>query len=119
MNLNGGLPGAAPRVGAFAIVRLPEPVVFLAEDTEAMSRTLALNLVAQLPAAQVSSPARLREMREALLEERWADALVAWIEETGTPVDVYEESSKVWTKAELDLEQASMEIRMSPLFSES
>jgi hypothetical protein len=83
-----------------------------------MSRLLALHLVAQLPASEVSSQALLREMREALLEERWADALVAWIEETGTPVDVYEEAPKVWTRSDLELEQASMEIRMSPLFSE-
>jgi hypothetical protein len=112
------LPGSTPRVGAWAVVRAQEPVIFLAEDSETMSRVLALHLVAQLPTAEVSSPARLREMREALLEERWADALVAWIEETGTPVDVYEEAPKVWTQSDLDLEQASLEIRMSPLFSD-
>jgi hypothetical protein len=57
-------------------------------------------------------------MRAALLEERWGDALVAWIEETDTPVDVYDESLVVWTNEALDAEQAPMEIRMAPLFGD-
>jgi hypothetical protein len=103
--------------GAYAVVRQPEPQVFLADDASVIARVLALNLVAQLPGPSVSSPARLAEMRAALLEERWADALVAWIEETEIPVDVYSEPLRVWSEAELEVEQASMEIRMAPLFS--
>lgn len=104
--------------GAYAIVRGEEPQVVLAEDARVLSRALALNLVATLPAQRVSTAARLEEMRQALLEERWADALVSWMEETETAVDVYDESPRVWTAAELDEEQASMEIRVSPLFAD-
>ena len=104
--------------GAYAVVREEEPKVFLAESADVLSRVLALQVVAQLPAATVRSSARLEEMRSALLEERWGDALVAWIEETETPVDVYDESLVVWTNEALDAEQASMEIRMSPLFGD-
>jgi hypothetical protein len=43
---------------------------------------------------------------------------VVWIEETGVAVDVYTESPRIWTEAELDSEQASMEIRVAPLFAE-
>ncbi len=102
--------------GAYAIVRGEEPEVILAEDATVLSRALALQLVAQLPARSVSSPARLEAMRQALLEERWADALVVWIEETETAVDVYDEAPTVWTSGDLDEEQASMEIRVAPLF---
>jgi len=109
----------APQAGAFAIVRQQEPQIFLAEDTSVLDRVLALHIVAQLSSAQVSSPARLEEMRAALLEERWADALAAWIEETGVPVDVYDERPQVWTVQQLDAEQASMEIRLAPLFKDS
>lgn len=112
------VPGRASFVGAYAIVRSDPPEILLAEGADAISRALAIYLVAQLPAGEVTSQARLREMREALLEERWADALVAWIEETGTVVDVYDEPTKVWTTAELDLERASLEIRLAPLFAE-
>lgn len=104
--------------GAYAIVRGEEPQVFLADNATVLSRVLALTLVAQLPASRVSTAARLEEMRDALLDERWADALVSWMEETETAVDVYDETPKVWTGAELDEEQASMEIRVAPLFSE-
>jgi hypothetical protein len=104
--------------GAYAVVRGEEPTVVLAEDAEVLSRALALQLVAQLPAHTVSSPARLQAMRQALLEERWADALVVWMEETDTAVDVYDEAPRVWTGAELDEEQASMEIRVAPLFAD-
>ncbi|MFN2525519.1 MAG: hypothetical protein ABR505_04555 [Actinomycetota bacterium] len=106
------------RIGAYAVVRGEEPTVVLAENAEVLSRALALQLVAQLPAGKVSSPARLKSMREALLEERWADALVIWMEETEATVDVYDEAPTVWTPAELDAEQAPMEIRMAPLFKE-
>lgn len=112
------VPGRSSFVGAYAIVRTDAPEIFLAEDADAISRALAIYLVAQLPAAEVTSSARLREMREALLEERWADALVAWMEETGIVVDVYGAPTKVWTTEELDLERASLEIRLAPLFSD-
>lgn len=104
-------------IGAYAVVHGHEPVVYLAESAEVISRALALDLVARLPSADVTDPARLEEMRSALLEERWADALLVWMEETGTTVDVYEGSPKVWTEEELELDQATFEIRMAPLLS--
>ena len=105
------------RAGAYAVVRGEEPEIFLAEDATVLARLLALNLVAQLPARDVSSPARLDEMRKALLEERWADALVLWMDETGTAVDVYDECPRVFTEAILDSDQAALEIRVAPLFA--
>lgn len=112
------VPGEASPAGAYAIVRSDEPVVFLAENADVISRALALHLVAQSSPSEVTSAAHLNEMRRALLEERWADALLVWMEDTGVAVDVYDEIPRVWTQHELDLEQASMEIRMSPLFAE-
>ncbi len=110
-------PPRSSQVGAYAIVRTDEPGIFLAENADAISRALAIHLVAQLPAEEVSDESRLREMRQALLEERWADALVVWMDETGITVDVYEEAIKVWTTDELDLDRASLEIRLAPLFA--
>lgn len=109
---------APPKAGAYAVVRGEEPQVFLARDAEVLSRALAVHLVAQLPAADVSSPARLQEMQSALLEERWADALVAWMDETGVAVDVYDEAPRIWDKDDLDLEKATLEMRVAPLFAD-
>lgn len=60
----------------------------------------------------------MERIRAALLEERWADAVVEWIDETGTAVDVYEEVPKVWSEDDLDLDKASLEIRMAPVFAD-
>lgn len=89
----------------------------MAEDEHVLSRVLALQLVAQLPAATVSSRARLQKMRSALLDERWADALVEWITETDTVVDAYPDET-IWRHEQLDLDRASLEIRVSPLFTD-
>ena len=108
----------AAKAGAYAVVRGEEPQVFLARDADVLSRALAVHLVAQLPSADVSSPARLQEMQSALLDERWADALVAWMDETGVAVDVYDEAPRIWTKDDLDLEKATLEMRVAPLFAD-
>lgn len=110
-----GLPSRA-RI-AFAVVHDDPPNVYVAENADVLSRVLALELVARTPAARVSNEARLERMRAALLEERWADALVDWIDETDRVVDAYPDEL-TWTDARLDLEQASLEIRMAPLFSD-
>lgn len=109
---------APVRAGAYAVVRGEEPTMFLAEDANVLARTLAVSLVAQLPASDVSSPARLEAMRAALAEERWADALVLWMDETGTAVDVYDESPRVWTAGDLEQEKAALELLVAPLFSD-
>lgn len=111
-----GRKGPIPRPGAFAIVHGEEPSFFLAEDAAVISRGLALHLVARTDPEDITTPGRLRAIRTALLEERWADALAEWIDETGRPVDVFEEIPPVWTTAELDADMAPLEIRMAPVF---
>jgi hypothetical protein len=109
--------GAAGKLIAYAVVHRDPPEVFFAEDEHVLSRLLAFQLVAQLPAAEVSSPERLRAMRDALLDERWGDALVEWMNETDTVVDAYP-SEAVWDSERLDLDRATLEIRVSPLFTD-
>lgn len=104
--------------GALAIVRGDEPRVFLAEDAEVLSRLLGWELVARTTPAAFTDAALLARVREALLQERWGDALVAWMEATGCAVDVYEGWHKVWRADELDTERAAMEIRMAPIFGQ-
>lgn len=102
---------------AFAVVRSDPPVVFVAENDLLLDRVLALQLVAQLPANEVSSPERLQAMRKALLDERWADALLEWINETDTAVDAYPDE-EIWRNTRLDGDQAVLEIRVAPIFTD-
>lgn len=59
----------------------------------------------------------------AVREERWADALLAWIEETGKGVDVFDESpdvwdseAKIWTEQDLRLGVVLDRLEGAPLF---
>lgn len=106
-------------VGAFAVARgLEGAEVFLADSPETLDRALAVHLVSRFRPETASSASKLQEMREALLDERWGDALAAWIDETGVPVDVYGHAPVLWTEWDLTKEKAPLEIKVSPIFSD-
>ena len=64
------------------------PTVYLADDVDALQWVLALQVVAR--GASPDWPSEVRAtLRQALLDERWADAVVAWMDHTGAVVDVY------------------------------
>ncbi|MEP6622848.1 MAG: hypothetical protein ABJC79_00245 [Acidimicrobiia bacterium] len=56
-------------------------------------------------------------MRAALLEERWGDALVLWMDATESVVDGYPDEI-VWSDARIDGELTAFELRMSPVFKD-
>ncbi len=101
--------------GAVAIVKGDPPHVLLAENAAVMSRLVALRVVANSDPATFAFN-ELVEVRRALLEERWADAVLIWMETTDTFIDVYEEYVPVWAEADLDEQIAAMEIRVSRIF---
>lgn len=59
--------------------------------------------------------ARLEPIRSALLEERWADAVVLWMDATGRVVDAYPDET-VWQDDDLNEERAALELRVAPVF---
>ncbi|HKY14253.1 MAG TPA: hypothetical protein VJM33_04970 [Microthrixaceae bacterium] len=86
----------------------------MAEDETVMARVLALELCANLsPRANQGQP--LGRMRELLLNEEWVEAVSEWMLLTGEELDVYPDEP-IWTRADLSDEQASFEIRLSPIF---
>ena len=103
--------------GAYAIVKTDPPQLFLAENAAVMSRLIALQVVAREDPARLA-PSRIGVIRDALLEERWADAVVGWMSATDTFIDIYEEYVPVWTEVDLDADLAAMEIRMARIFDE-
>ena len=54
-------------------------------------------------------------IREALLEERWGDAVVTWIRETGTGIDVYTNSS-VYSDEDLPADLIGAQLQFAALF---
>jgi hypothetical protein len=101
-----------PRIVSVAIVNESPPSVFIAEDMDTMNWVLALRLVARTRAEDIST--NLRELlKQALLEERWADAVFMWMEEMDVDVDIYA-SEDLFTAR--DVEFAPTELQFTPLF---
>jgi hypothetical protein len=100
---------------AVGIVRGDPTQVFLAESDAVLGRLLALRLVASSPASELEPSGLLGEIRQALLEERWGDAVELWMRATGEIIDVYPDESVVSDEV-LGIERAAAEVRLSPAF---
>ena len=103
---------------AVAILREDPPRVFVAKSDHALSRGLALHLVAGTAPQFIADRRALDSIREALLEERWSDALVAWIEATGAVLDVYPDE-EVWSDEPSDPERVGLVIGVAPIFDDA
>lgn len=101
-----------PRIVSVAVVRGDLPQVFIAEDMDTMNWVLALRLVARTDPDEVG-PDLCALLREALLEEQWADAVVMWMEHMDVEVDVYSSEDMYTTR---DVEFAPTELQFTPLF---
>ncbi len=97
-------------------MRSDPPQVFLATDEHVLSRLVALRVVARTEPEHLSIGS-LERIRNALLEERWADAVVEWIQASGEAVDAYPDE-EVWSESRLDAEVASLEIRLARIFDD-
>ena len=102
-------------VVACAVVRDDPPRVFVAEDLETLNWVLACRLVASTPASALP-PGERAALRQALREERWGDAVFAFIARTGTAVDVYE-STELHLAA--DAVVGPLELQLTPLFADA
>jgi len=98
---------------AIAVVHTEPASVYLATDIEVLHRVLALEVVARTDGSLLNGQAA--EIRESLLEERWGDAVVAWIRETGTGIDVYTNSS-VYTDDDLPADLIGAQLQFAALF---
>lgn len=102
---------------SIAVVRGDPPVALLAESDAVMGRLLAMRLVARSHARDLERSGMLDDIRSALLEERWGDAVTMWMQATSEVVDVYPDEEIV-TDERLDQDTASMEIRLAPIFED-
>jgi hypothetical protein len=101
---------------AYAVVRGDPPAVYAADDIDTLNHVLALRVVAATPGGTIPTIQRAR-LQEAIVEERWGDAVAGWIEVTGIPVDVYASGLEVWTADRFaEPDEAGLELRLRPLF---
>ena len=113
LGASGGTLGWPGRV-AVGVLHGDTPEVFLAESDAVLGRLLAVRLVGPSRPEDFAAGV-LEEIRSALLEQRWADAVTAWMLATGEVLDGYPDEEIV-TEEMLDEDRASMEIRLSPIF---
>ena len=96
------------------MVRDDPPRVFVAEDMDTLHWVLACQLVATTPGRELP-PGERESLRQALREQRWGDAVFAFIARTGTAVDVYESTE---LHAAADAAVGPLELQLTPLFAE-
>lgn len=101
---------------ATAVVHTEPASVYLAQDIDVLHRVVALEVVARTDARMLNG--RADEVRDALLEERWGDAVVAWIRETGTGIDVYTNNS-VYSADDLPADLIGAQLQFAPLFRDT
>ena len=83
-------------------------------STRCSNWVLACQLVATTPGRDLPLGERTA-LRRALREERWGDAVFAFIARTGIAVDVYE-STELHTAAEAAI--GPLELQLTPLFTD-
>ena len=101
---------------AYAVVHTEPSSIFLADDIDVLHRVLALEVVARTDPSLLGDSATT--IREALLEERWGDATVAWIRATATGIDVYDGKS-VYTDDDLPVDMIGAQLQFTRLFVDS
>ena len=102
---------------AYAVVHGEPPAVYAAEDVETLQWVIALEVVTRTPPATLP-PETVQELRAALLDERWGDAVALWINTSGTVIDVYPDGLRVWTSDLLQADIANVRLQFSPLFTD-
>jgi hypothetical protein len=102
---------------AYAVVHGEPPEVYAAEDVEVLQWVIALEVVARTSASALD-PGTVHVLREALLEERWGEAVALWMRTSGTVIDVYPDGLRVWTADVLQADIANVRLQFTPLFTD-
>ena len=103
------------QTAAYAVVHTEPPSIFLATDIDVLHRVVALEVVARTDPAALGE--RASEIRTALLEERWGDAVVSWIKAMGTGIDVYDGKS-IYSTEDLPEDLIGAQLQFTRLFSD-
>lgn len=102
-------------IGAYAVRRSDPDQPLLADSQDTLNKVIALKWIAEwVPAV----PARANHIRQALLEERWGDAVVGWMSETGEEVDIFPFGLEIHEARDYSDDEFGPRIQTTPLFRE-
>ena len=102
---------------AYAVVHGDPPEVYAAADVDVLQWVIALEVVARTPASTLPR-STVEALRDALLEERWGDAVELWMRTSGTTIDVFPGGLEVWTAELLQSDIANIRLQFTPLFGD-
>lgn len=89
-----------------------EAQVLIAKDEDSIGQALALEVVALTPPERLGS--HLAAIQNALVGQRWAEALVEWMSATGQVVDVYPDEPI--RESLIDAETIEFKLLLKPIF---
>lgn len=100
-------------IGAYA-VRLSDPdQPLLADSEETLYRVIALRWIGNWRPSEHQDAA---EVRQALLEERWEDAVLKWMDVTGETLDIFPHGLEIHEDRAYPKEEFGLRIQTTPLF---
>jgi len=105
---------ALKSIGAYAVRRSdPEQAPLLADSEETLSKVIALRWIGEwVPPDDVSAA----PVREAILQERWSDAVVGWMEATGEVLDIYPFGLEIHEARDYPDDEFGPRVQTTPLF---
>ena len=101
-------------IGAYAVRRSdPEQPPLLAEDEETLNKVIALRWIGEW---QPADPEAAAAVRDALLQERWADAVLGWMKAAGEVLDIFPFGLEIHEARDYPDEEFGLRVQTTPLF---
>jgi hypothetical protein len=100
-------------IGAYAVRRSEPDQPLLADSQDTLNKVIALKWIAEwVP----TDPVEAESIRRALLDERWGDAVIAWMRATGDEVDVFPFGLEIHEARDYADAEFGPRIQTTPLF---
>lgn len=100
-------------IGAYA-VRLSDPdQPLLADSEQTLYRVMALQWISKWQPLPGQDP---EPVRQALLDERWEDAVLSWMDQTGETLNIFPHGLEIHEERDYPREEFGLRIQTTPLF---
>ena len=101
-------------IGAYAVRRSdPEQPPLLADSQDTLNKVIALRWIGEWVPTDEATAAPIRQ---AILEERWSDAVYGWMDATGEVLDIYPFGLEIHEACDYPDEEFGPRVQTTPLF---
>lgn len=102
-------------IGAYAVRRSdPEHPPLLADSQETLNKVIALRWIGEWTPADDDAAAA--SVRQAILDERWSDAVIGWMAATGEVLDIYPFGLEIHEDRDYPDDEFGPRVQTTPLF---